>query len=124
MGIDLTGGTQIGPAAPKLLALLGAVIDLVGHRNASPCEVSSMLGVIQWFDLLNRWMLSCLHSVYGFCREGCRPPPHTPPTTAQELKHQRSTAARKEALAALPPPSAPGAATAIETRPNHDMAPR
>ena len=70
MGIDLTGGTQIGPAAPKLLALLGAVIDLVGHRLASPCEVSSMLGVLQWFDLLNRWMLSCLHSVYGFCREG------------------------------------------------------
>ena len=45
-----------------------ASLDLFREPQASPREVSSYVGTVQWFDLLNRWLLSCLDETYGFDR--------------------------------------------------------
>ena len=68
MGIDLCGGVRWAPAVKRLWSLVAAAADLFGNPRAAPAEMASYSGVLQWLDLLNRPLLSCLQHVYDFNR--------------------------------------------------------
>ena len=68
VGIDISQGIFLGPSASKLLSFLDAATDLFKNPVCTPLEMASFLGTLQWFDLLNRWLLSCLMDIYGFIR--------------------------------------------------------
>ena len=75
VGVDLCDGTFLAPSAPKLLAALAHGADLLARPLVSPAELHSCLGVVQWFDLLNRLLFSALDVVYDFVRD---PDDHVP----------------------------------------------
>ena len=66
LGVDLFEGTQLTPALEGLVLTLLAATDLFNHRQATPREVNSLLGKLQWYGLLNRFLLSCFKDVYPF----------------------------------------------------------
>jgi hypothetical protein len=68
VGIDITQGIFLGPSASKLFDLIAAAADLFINPSCSAKDLASFTGTLQWFDLLNRWLLSCLHQVYMFNR--------------------------------------------------------
>ena len=68
VGIDLVEGTQLHPNIKKLWAFLKASVDLFSSPSCPPLELAAFIGTLQWFDLLNRWLLSCLGHVYDFSR--------------------------------------------------------
>lgn len=68
LGTELRGGMQLGPKGSTLISLLCAAIDLEHHRCASPLEVASIGGSVQWNNLLNRPLYSCLHAFYRFTK--------------------------------------------------------
>jgi hypothetical protein len=68
LGIDIIQGIFVGPSAHKMCSFLEAAVDLFHFPECSPLELSSFTGTLQWFDLLNRWSLSCLSDVYAFNR--------------------------------------------------------
>ena len=68
LGIDQCRGTHLGPSACKLFLLLCGAADLFENPWATLLELSSFCGILQWFNLLNRWLLSCFHHVYAFNR--------------------------------------------------------
>jgi hypothetical protein len=55
VGIDVCGGTHLNPNGEKLAKYFMASLDLFEKPMASPEEVASYVGTVQWFDLLNRW---------------------------------------------------------------------
>jgi hypothetical protein len=61
LGIELDNGLFLAPDSVALIRLLSAIIHLVSsldNPNVTPLEVASLLGVAQWFCLLNRPLLS------------------------------------------------------------------
>ena len=68
LGISLCGGTHLSAPMHKVLTVLAAYVGLCATGEAAPLELSSLGGIIQWFDLLNRAMLSCLNDYYEFVR--------------------------------------------------------
>ena len=69
VGIDVIEGTKLMPQVSKLWDFLRASKDLLACARCSPLELSSYYGTVQWFDLINRWLLSCLDQVYAFGRD-------------------------------------------------------
>jgi hypothetical protein len=72
LGIDLIEGVSLAPQLDGFVNVIRAGVDLVRRRHGSPEAVNSLLGKFQWYDLLNRCILSCFHDVYEFVR---REPP-------------------------------------------------
>ena len=68
VGIDFVEGTKLMPQVSKLWDCLLASRDIIVHPHSFPLEVASYCGTTQWFDLLNRWLFSCLDHVYAFNR--------------------------------------------------------
>ena len=68
LGVDLVDGTHLASHLDGLVSLMLGATDLFMHKQAAPVEVNSMLGKIQWYDLLNRFLLSALHGAYDFVR--------------------------------------------------------
>jgi hypothetical protein len=66
LGVDLFEGTCLTPNLEGLVSTLCGGIDLFQHGYASAREVNSYLGKLQWYDLLNRPLLSCFKEVYAF----------------------------------------------------------
>ena len=66
LGVQLTDGVRIHARSGRLRDLLMAGLDLMGYPHAAPRDLHRMLGVVQWNDLLNRPLFSCLQSVYKF----------------------------------------------------------
>ena len=56
------------PAATRLGKALCRALDLLTHPSASPRGVHALLGVWQWFGLLQRGFFSIYDSVYDFVR--------------------------------------------------------
>jgi len=56
------------PHAPKAWLVFHALLDLEAAPWASPLEIASLTGVVQWFNMLNRSLLSALRDVYVFSR--------------------------------------------------------
>ena len=66
--MDVRNGVQLAPKASRLHDLLVAGVDLVIHARASPLQLASFGGMLQWHDLMSRAMLSCLDRFYAFTR--------------------------------------------------------
>ena len=66
LGIDLVKGVCLGPHAEKLIVFLYAALDLFCVQQASPLEMSSFCGVLQWrrpamsFSGVSQWRLSAM----------------------------------------------------------------
>jgi len=78
VGVELFNGQHLGPYTAKLGMLLVALCGIVSDeklRRMSPLAFASLNGVIQWFNLLNRPLYSCLLSVYAFAKQA---PGHQP----------------------------------------------
>ena len=45
-----------------------AVSDLNQHQVCSPLQLATVVGSVNWFNLLNRGLYSCLHSLFAFVR--------------------------------------------------------
>jgi hypothetical protein len=69
LGIDLVDGVWLAPHLPGFVSVVLAGTDLLRCKTASPLETNSLLGKVQWYDLLNRFLLSSLQDVYSFVRE-------------------------------------------------------
>ena len=69
--IALRGGTHLLSKPERLQDLLLGlgVMDLVRMRVASPKEVASVGGVLQWNNLLSRPLFSCLRHYYHFVED-------------------------------------------------------
>ena len=68
VGVELVKGTRWWPPAPKMYHLMSAVIHLTFIRRSSPGAIRAFLGLLQWFDLLQRCKLSLYQDVYSFAR--------------------------------------------------------
>ena len=68
LGVSLLDGTQLGPRFGTLWSLMEAVADLTHLGKCCPKDYSSILGSMQWQDLLNRPLFSCLNTAYAFAR--------------------------------------------------------
>ena len=62
LGIRLSAGVQLTPAGKRVALLLLGAVDLLEGASASPRELSSFGGSLQWLNLLNRPLFSCLHA--------------------------------------------------------------
>jgi hypothetical protein len=86
LGVDLVDGVSLAPNLQGFADTLLGGVDLLRHRRASPSEVNSLSGKLQWYDLLNRCLLSALNDVYPFVR---REDPDTvidlPPSVLDEI---------------------------------------
>ncbi|CAE7192607.1 unnamed protein product [Symbiodinium natans] len=60
---------MVQPACEKQARLVLATCDLLASEIASPAAVNALLGLQQWFCLLQRGMLSIFSEVYNFVRE-------------------------------------------------------
>ena len=69
VGIDLTHGVFLSPSSQRLWSYLQASADLFSEPVCTPLELASYTGTVQWLDLLNRWLLSCLDKTHAFNRE-------------------------------------------------------
>ena len=61
LGIELKDGLRLLPKGSRVCDLLRAGIDLLHGATARPRELSSLGGILQWHDLMNRPLFSCLH---------------------------------------------------------------
>ena len=68
VGIDIIDGVSLGPSLQQLWKVLSASLDLFTDPKCAPNELASYTGTTQWFDLFNRWLLSCLDETYAFNR--------------------------------------------------------
>ena len=68
IGVDLDAGMYLAPHAPRLATLLAAIIELLLRPYTSPFGLAAVLGVVQWFDQLDRPLFSVLDKAYGFTR--------------------------------------------------------
>ena len=69
LGCDLTSRPHIAePAKPKLLTCVAACLDLLQTKRASPKAVNALLGLLQWFCLLQRPVFGVFDKIYDFVR--------------------------------------------------------
>mmetsp|Transcript_31927 Transcript_31927/g.101443 ORF Transcript_31927/g.101443 Transcript_31927/m.101443 type:complete len:854 (-) Transcript_31927:1008-3569(-) len=68
LGVQLRGGTRLQSCGPKIWDILEASCDLARSRRASPLQLASLNGQLQWQNLMNRPLYSCLGQVYHFVR--------------------------------------------------------
>ena len=68
LGVELVSGTCLAPKASRLSDIMCAIIALMRHPWASPGQVASLLGMLQWNDLMSRGLLSIFSSAYAFTR--------------------------------------------------------
>ena len=66
LGMELRGGKRIQTRGSKLLMLIEAALDLTTIGSASPDEMAVLNGHLQWQNLVNRPMYSCLDAMYPF----------------------------------------------------------
>lgn len=77
LGCELSSRPHLAqPALQKLLTMLEGSLDLLHGQTGSPHAVNALLGLEQWFALLQRPALSVYDNVYGFVRSE----PQTQPT--------------------------------------------
>ena len=69
VGVSLEEGMHLAAPAARCLALTVLVLSLVNSTSASPKQVHTVLGMLQWYDLLRRPKLSVYRAVYGFLRD-------------------------------------------------------
>ncbi|CAE7302251.1 unnamed protein product [Symbiodinium sp. CCMP2456] len=70
LGCDISSFPPlVEPACRKLGGIVLSLCDLLSSRVASPKAVSSLLGVLQWFSLLQRGMFSMFDEVYKFASQ-------------------------------------------------------
>ena len=68
LGVLVRDGIALCPRSTRLAdALLGGA-DLLRGRRCSPTRLSSFAGLIQWINLLNRPLYSCLNATFAFAR--------------------------------------------------------
>ena len=68
LGILVKAGIALCPRSSRLAdALLGGA-DLLGNLRCSPARLASFAGLLQWMNLLNRPLYSCLHATFAFAR--------------------------------------------------------
>ena len=68
LGIEIRGGVRLSPRAVRLRDLLEAGIGLLDCPVASPDQLASFGGMIQWHNLMARQLFSCLGDYYSFVR--------------------------------------------------------
>ena len=86
LGIDFVHAHFLRSKGGRVHDVVRAVCDLADSPLASPLEVSALLGIIQWQNLLNRPLFSCLSSVYDFTgREDGSTCAGVPDSVVQEL---------------------------------------
>jgi len=68
IGIDLVKGYDLHASRDKLRLLVPALLAATKRLQMTPIDVSKLLGHIEWFNLLNRPLFSCLDALYGFTR--------------------------------------------------------
>ncbi len=68
LGVVFDEGLRLLPKGERVYELLLATADLLRGALASPRELASLGGVVQWHNLLNRPLFSCLHHFYAFVR--------------------------------------------------------
>ena len=69
LGCKLTARPPaVEPNTHKLVLVFKALLDLLAKQTATPAGLSRLLGVEQWFCLLNRPMFSIFDKVYDFVR--------------------------------------------------------
>ena len=69
LGCDLSNAPPlIEPAAEKMKLVTQGILGIMLCQKASPVALNSLLGVIQWFFLLQRPCYSVLDKVYEFSR--------------------------------------------------------
>lgn len=70
LGCDISSRPHVvEPAVPKLLTCIAAGLDLLRAKTASPRAVNALLGLLQWFCLLQRPVFGVFHHVYDFVRQ-------------------------------------------------------
>jgi hypothetical protein len=67
LGIELQDGLRLVARGRRTLDLVLAVTDMLRGATVSPRELSSVGGVLQWHNLLNRPLFSCLDEYYFSC---------------------------------------------------------
>jgi len=68
LGIEFQEGVRLAPKATRLWGLLLASIDLTENPCATPLEIASFGGCLQWLNLMNRPLFSCLSAYYNFAQ--------------------------------------------------------
>ena len=68
LGVALIEGCTLGPKFATAWHLLEAVLDLARGSICSPRALASLLGSLQWLNLLNRPLFSCPHVTYALAR--------------------------------------------------------
>ena len=69
LGCDINSSPPlVEPALHKIANVVLGICDLLVSKRASPANVNSLLGVLQWFCLLQRSMFSIFDAVYDFVR--------------------------------------------------------
>ena len=66
LGVELRGGVRLQSRGARLWSLLEAGLDLLAVGAAAPGALAVLNGHLQWQNLLNRPLYSCLHEVYDF----------------------------------------------------------
>jgi len=68
LGVLIKSGIALCPRSSRLAdALLGGA-DLLAGLRCSPARLASFAGLLQWMNLLNRPLYSCLHATFAFAR--------------------------------------------------------
>ena len=76
LGCDLSSRPHMAePAAAKLAACFCSLLDRLNRGMAAPKAANGLLGVLQWFCLLQRPAFSVFDNIYEFAR---RQPQHIP----------------------------------------------
>ena len=84
LGCDIsTTPPLVEPCKQKLAKLVAVLCDLLETPTGSPHAVNSVLGIEQWFCLLQRGMFSIFDSVYEFVRRDAQKQPRSLPKQVQ-----------------------------------------
>ena len=62
-------GLALWASSSKLRLLLPALLYIISASSSAPLHIAALLGVIQWFNLLNRPLFSILEASYTFARQ-------------------------------------------------------
>eukprot|EP00928_Gymnodinium_smaydae_P061722 TRINITY_DN45745_c0_g1_i1.p1 TRINITY_DN45745_c0_g1~~TRINITY_DN45745_c0_g1_i1.p1 ORF type:complete len:1002 (+),score=67.19 TRINITY_DN45745_c0_g1_i1:59-3064(+) len=88
LGLDLDDGIYLAPSASSLGNLLTCCMHIIGSDTyfcMQPKQLASIVGLVQWFCLLNRPLFSSLWAVYEFCK---RLPDYRAQVVPQEIKDE------------------------------------
>lgn len=69
LGVMLRDGVRLQSRGKRLWDLLEVSADLVRLRTGSPDQIAIVNGHLQWQNLMNRPLYSCLHAVYKFIHQ-------------------------------------------------------